>query len=199
MFDQYFKSPSSVSTPISAATPLSPDTARASSSTTIGKDAPSLSTSPNIEATNSPLNYTNVETNEEVAEFDSDTFTNPFDPPDTSSAKWTKDHPFTTIIGDPSKPVSTRRQLSIDSLWCYFYAFLAKEEPKNYKEAIEESCWIEAVQEEIHEFEQLEVWELVPRQDKDMIISLKWIFKVKLDEYGGVLKNKSRLVAKGYR
>ncbi|GKA19742.1 retrovirus-related pol polyprotein from transposon TNT 1-94 [Tanacetum coccineum] len=108
--------------------------------------------------------------------------------------RWTKDHPFTTIIGDPSKPVSTRRQLSIDSLWCYFYAFLAKEEPKNYKEAIEESCWIEAVQEEIHEFEQLEVWELVPRQDKDMIISLKWIFKVKLDEYGGVLKNKSRIL-----
>ncbi|GJT83809.1 retrovirus-related pol polyprotein from transposon TNT 1-94 [Tanacetum coccineum] len=32
-----------------------------------------------------------------------------------------------------------------------------------------------------------------------MIISLKWIFKVKLDEYGGVLKNKARLVAKGYR
>nr|GEU52620.1 retrovirus-related Pol polyprotein from transposon TNT 1-94 [Tanacetum cinerariifolium] len=31
-----------------------------------------------------------------------------------------------------------------------------------------------------------------------MIISLKWIFKVKLDEYGGVLKNKARLVAKGY-
>ncbi|GJR68535.1 copia protein [Tanacetum coccineum] len=32
-----------------------------------------------------------------------------------------------------------------------------------------------------------------------MIISLKWIFKVKLDEYGGVLKNKARLVAKSYR
>ncbi|GKA63092.1 retrovirus-related pol polyprotein from transposon TNT 1-94 [Tanacetum coccineum] len=32
-----------------------------------------------------------------------------------------------------------------------------------------------------------------------MIISIKWIFKVKLDEYGGVLKNKARLVAKGYR
>ncbi|GKD06725.1 retrovirus-related pol polyprotein from transposon TNT 1-94 [Tanacetum coccineum] len=32
-----------------------------------------------------------------------------------------------------------------------------------------------------------------------MIISLKWIFKVILDEYGGVLKNKARLVTKGYR
>ncbi|GKC26459.1 uncharacterized mitochondrial protein-like protein [Tanacetum coccineum] len=64
---------------------------------------------------------------------------------------------------------------------------------------MEESCWIEAMQEEIHEYERLEVWELVPRLDRAMIISLKWIFKVKLDEYGGVLKNKARLVTKGYR
>ncbi|GJR75234.1 retrovirus-related pol polyprotein from transposon TNT 1-94 [Tanacetum coccineum] len=64
---------------------------------------------------------------------------------------------------------------------------------------MEESCWIEAMQEEIHEFERLEVWELVPRPDRAMIINLKCIFKVKLDEYGGVLKNKARLVAKGYR
>ncbi|GJY06124.1 retrovirus-related pol polyprotein from transposon TNT 1-94 [Tanacetum coccineum] len=41
--------------------------------------------------------------------------------------------------------------------------------------------------------------ELVPRPDCVMIIALKWIYKVKLDEYGDVLKNKARLVAKGYR
>ncbi|GJU31455.1 retrovirus-related pol polyprotein from transposon TNT 1-94 [Tanacetum coccineum] len=41
-------------------------------------------------------------------------------------------------------------------------------------------------------------WELVPRPDRIMIITLKWIFKVKLDELGGVLKNKARLLAKGY-
>nr|GEV33640.1 retrovirus-related Pol polyprotein from transposon TNT 1-94 [Tanacetum cinerariifolium] len=75
---------------------------------------------------------------------------------------------------------------------------LTKKEPKNYKEAMEESCWIEAMLEEIHEFEQLEVCELIPKPDRAMIISQKWIFKVKLDEYGSVLKNKARLVAKGY-
>ncbi|GJS18383.1 integrase, catalytic region, zinc finger, CCHC-type containing protein [Tanacetum coccineum] len=199
------------------------NTARASSSsTTIDQEAPSPSNSPNIKAKNSPINSTNVEPNEEVVEFDSDTFTSPFAPLETSSAEsssrivdtsnmhtfqqppiytkiWTKDHPFTTIIGDPSKPVSTRRQLSTDALWCYFHAFLAKEEPKNYKEAMEEYCWIEAMQEEIHEFGWLEIWELVPRPNKDMIISLKLIFQVKLDEYGGVLKHKARLVAKCYR
>nr|GEZ78841.1 hypothetical protein [Tanacetum cinerariifolium] len=43
------------------------------------------------------------------------------------------------------------------------------------------------------------VWELVPRPDKVMVITLKWIYKVKLDELGGILKNKARLVAWGYR
>nr|GEU39308.1 retrovirus-related Pol polyprotein from transposon TNT 1-94 [Tanacetum cinerariifolium] len=43
------------------------------------------------------------------------------------------------------------------------------------------------------------IWELIPQPDCVMIIVLKWIYKVKLDEYGDVLKNKARLVAKGYR
>nr|GFA28579.1 retrovirus-related Pol polyprotein from transposon TNT 1-94 [Tanacetum cinerariifolium] len=55
------------------------------------------------------------------------------------------------------------------------------------------------MQEELHEFECLEVWELVPRPDKVIVITLKWIYKVKLDELGGTLKNKARLVARGYR
>ncbi|GKB24250.1 retrovirus-related pol polyprotein from transposon TNT 1-94 [Tanacetum coccineum] len=62
-----------------------------------------------------------------------------------------------------------------------------------------ESSWIKAMQEEIHEFERLEVWELVPCLDRIMLIKLKWIFKVKKDEFGGVLKNKALLVANGYR
>nr|GEX43945.1 retrovirus-related Pol polyprotein from transposon TNT 1-94 [Tanacetum cinerariifolium] len=55
------------------------------------------------------------------------------------------------------------------------------------------------MQDEIHEFDRLHVWELVPQPDYVMIIVLKWIYKVKLDEYGDVPKNKARLVAKGYR
>ncbi|GJU61995.1 retrovirus-related pol polyprotein from transposon TNT 1-94 [Tanacetum coccineum] len=55
------------------------------------------------------------------------------------------------------------------------------------------------MQDEIHEFDRLDVWELVPPPDCAMIIALKWIYKVKLDEYGDMLKNKARLVAKGYR
>nr|GEU52239.1 copia protein [Tanacetum cinerariifolium] len=57
----------------------------------------------------------------------------------------------------------------------------------------------QAMQEELNEFERLEVWELVPRLAKVMVITLKWIYKVKLDELGGILKNKACLVARGYR
>ncbi|GKD81324.1 retrovirus-related pol polyprotein from transposon TNT 1-94, partial [Tanacetum coccineum] len=55
-------------------------------------------------------------------------------------SKWTKDHPLQNI----------------------------NVEPKTYKDALTQSCWIEAIQEELHEFERLEVWELVPRRDKVM-------------------------------
>nr|GEU52091.1 hypothetical protein [Tanacetum cinerariifolium] len=48
------------------------------------------------------------------------------------------------------------------------------------------------MQEELNEFERLGVWELIPRPDKVMVITLKWIYKVKLDELGGILKNKAR-------
>ncbi|GJV19558.1 retrovirus-related pol polyprotein from transposon TNT 1-94 [Tanacetum coccineum] len=66
--------------------------------------------------------------------------------------KWTKDHPMDNVIGSPSRPVSTRHQLQNKALFCYFDAFLTFVEPKNYKEALKESCWIEAMQEELNEF-----------------------------------------------
>ncbi|GJZ19688.1 retrovirus-related pol polyprotein from transposon TNT 1-94 [Tanacetum coccineum] len=58
---------------------------------------------------------------------------------------------------------------------------------------------IDAMQEEIHEFERLEVLELVPCPDNVFLIKLKWKYKVKTDEFGGVLKNKARFVAQGFR
>ncbi|GJU98022.1 hypothetical protein Tco_1327293 [Tanacetum coccineum] len=48
-----------------------------------------------------------------------------------------------------------------------------------------------------HPLDNIIVWELVPRPNKVMVITLKWIYKVKLDELGGILKNKARLVARG--
>nr|GEX12660.1 hypothetical protein [Tanacetum cinerariifolium] len=115
------------------------------------------------------------------------------------TSKWTKDHLLNNIIGQLSRPVSTQLQLHEQALFCYYDAFLSLVEPNMYKDALTQSCWIEAMQEELNEFEWLKVWELVPRPDKVMVITLKLIYKVKLDELGGILKNKAQLVARGYR
>ncbi|GKE67400.1 retrovirus-related pol polyprotein from transposon TNT 1-94 [Tanacetum coccineum] len=112
--------------------------------------------------------------------------------------KWTASHPTDNIIGNPSRPVSTRKQLATNALWCIYNSVLSKVEPKNFKSVVTEDCWFQAIQDEIHEFDRLDIWKLVPPPDCAMIIALKWIYKVKLDEYGDVLKNKACLVAKGY-
>nr|GEX08812.1 retrovirus-related Pol polyprotein from transposon TNT 1-94 [Tanacetum cinerariifolium] len=66
------------------------------------------------------------------------------------------DHPLDNIISQISRPVSTRLQLHEQALLCYYDAFLTSVEPKTYKEALTQSCWIEAMQEELNEFERLE-------------------------------------------
>ncbi|GJW19375.1 retrovirus-related pol polyprotein from transposon TNT 1-94 [Tanacetum coccineum] len=111
------------------------------------------------------------------------------------NSKWTKDHPLENIIGELARPVSTRLQLHEQALFCYYDAFLTAVEPKTYKDALTQSCWIKAMQEELNEFERLEVWELVPRPDKVMVITLKWIYKVKLDELGESFALVARLEA----
>nr|GEU79484.1 retrovirus-related Pol polyprotein from transposon TNT 1-94 [Tanacetum cinerariifolium] len=115
------------------------------------------------------------------------------------------DSPMSTSIDhdapstNPSCSVSTNKQLQTDVMWCYFDAFLTLLEPKNYKEEMLKPSWIDPIQEEIHEFERLQVWELLPCSDLVMLIKLKWIFKFKKEECGSILKNKARLVSKGYR
>nr|GEW59376.1 hypothetical protein [Tanacetum cinerariifolium] len=61
------------------------------------------------------------------------------------NSKWTKDHPLNNIIDQLSRLVSTRLQLHEQALFCYYDAFLASVEPRTYKEALTQSCWIEAM------------------------------------------------------
>ncbi|GJZ60224.1 retrovirus-related pol polyprotein from transposon TNT 1-94 [Tanacetum coccineum] len=201
MFDE-FPEPTRVERPVSPAlaVPVLVNSAGTPSSTTIDQDAPSPSHSLSSSALQSPsfqqgvaAESTSIKDNP-LAPIDNDPFVNMFAPEPCS-----EDHPLDNVIGNPSRPVSTRKQLAIDALWCLYNSVLSKVEPKNFKSAIIEDCWFQAMQDEIHEFDRLQVWELVPRPDCVMIIALKWIYKVKLDEYGDVLKNKERLVAKGYR
>ncbi|GJT73942.1 retrovirus-related pol polyprotein from transposon TNT 1-94 [Tanacetum coccineum] len=57
---------------------------------------------------------------------------------------------------------------------------------------------IEAMQEELHQFDRLDVWELVDRPLCKNVINMKWLWKNKCDEENTVIRNKARLVAKGY-
>ncbi|GKD26227.1 retrovirus-related pol polyprotein from transposon TNT 1-94 [Tanacetum coccineum] len=52
--------------------------------------------------------------------------------------KWSKDHPLDNVIGNPPRPVSTRKKLATDALWCLYNSVLSKVEPKNFKSAITE-------------------------------------------------------------
>ncbi|GJS55105.1 retrovirus-related pol polyprotein from transposon TNT 1-94 [Tanacetum coccineum] len=175
MFDEYF------TPPLIAVTPVQ-EVAASITKTPIFHDDP-LNESPHEESTSqgSSLNVRQIHT--------------PFE----HLGRWTKDHPIANVIGDPSRSVYTRKQLQTNAMWCYFDAFLTLVEPKNFKQAMIEPSWINAMQEEIHEFQRLEVWELVPCPDKVLLIKLKSIYKVKMDEFSGVLKNKARLVAQGIR
>ena len=104
-----------------------------------------------------------------------------------------KDHPKELIIGDPNSGVITRSREIISNS-----CFVSKMEPRNVKEALTDEYWIGAMQDELNQFKQHEVWELVPRPEGTNIIGTKWIFKNKSDAEGVVTRNKARLVAQGY-
>ncbi|GJS64272.1 retrovirus-related pol polyprotein from transposon TNT 1-94 [Tanacetum coccineum] len=192
MFDEYFTPPSIAVSPVQEVTALrAVDLANSPALTSIDQDTSSSSTpstqeqSPNISQESTPQGSSlNVRQTHTLFEH---------------LGKWTKDHPIANVIDDPSCSVSTRKQLQTDAMWCFFDAFLTSVEPKNVKQAMIEPSWIDTMQEEIHEVERLQVWELVPCLDKVLVIKHKWIYKVKTDEFGGVLKNKARLVAQGFR
>ncbi|GJY50544.1 retrovirus-related pol polyprotein from transposon TNT 1-94 [Tanacetum coccineum] len=95
---------------------------------------------------------------------------------------WTKDHPLDQVIGDPSKPVMTRQKLQTDSEVCMYALTVSTIEPKNIKEAMADHSWIESMQDELNQFERLQVWELVPRPEGKNIIALKWLWKNKQEE-----------------
>ncbi|GKE26949.1 retrovirus-related pol polyprotein from transposon TNT 1-94 [Tanacetum coccineum] len=77
--------------------------------------------------------------------------------------RWTKDHPLEQVIRNPSQSIRTRRQLETDGEMCMFVLTVSRIEPKNIKEDMADSAWIEAMQEELHQFNRLDVWELVDR------------------------------------
>ncbi|GJR48591.1 retrovirus-related pol polyprotein from transposon TNT 1-94 [Tanacetum coccineum] len=135
---------------LAAAAPRPANPTGSPSSTSIDQDAPSNKSLSNVQPTNPPLEHI---------------------------SKWMKIRPLENVISNPSRHVSTQKQLQTDAMRCFFNDFLTSVELNNFKEALLESSWIDVMQEEIHKFERLDVLELVPCLDLAMIIKLMWIFK----------------------
>ncbi|GJW16661.1 retrovirus-related pol polyprotein from transposon TNT 1-94, partial [Tanacetum coccineum] len=151
MFDEYFNPPPIAISPVQEAAALrSKVLADSHVSTSIDQDAPSTSIPSSQEHVKSLIISQGSSSNVRLIH-------TPFE----HLGRWTKDHPIANMISDPSRSVSTRKQLETDAMWCYFDSFLTSVEPKNFKQAMTEPSWIDAMQEEIHEFERLEDWELV--------------------------------------
>nr|GEU32065.1 hypothetical protein [Tanacetum cinerariifolium] len=158
----------------------------------------------NIQSTSASSTQTNVhaeENNNDQAEegekLQDDEFTNPLCAPTQEDAE-SSSHNIEQVRGNPSRPVQTRRQLTTYPEMCMYALTVSTAEPKNIKEAMADSAWIEAMHEELHQFDTLQVWELVDNPFGKTVIRLKWLWKNKKDEDQTVIRNKARLVAKGY-
>ncbi|GJT24604.1 retrovirus-related pol polyprotein from transposon TNT 1-94 [Tanacetum coccineum] len=76
----------------------------------------------------------------------------------------------------------TRERLLTDSEVCMYALTVSTIEQKNIKEAMADHSWIESMQDDLNQFERLQVWELVPRTEGKNIIALKWLWKNKQEE-----------------
>ncbi|GJU93636.1 putative ribonuclease H-like domain-containing protein [Tanacetum coccineum] len=124
-----------------------------------------------------------------------------------------KDHPKDQIIGDFNSAIQTRRMTKIsdehamvcyinkqrrtnnkDYQNCLFAYFLSQMEPKKVIQALEDPSWIEAMQEELLQFQLQKVWTLVNLPNGKRAIGTNWVFRNKKNERGIVVRNKARLM-----
>ncbi|GJT85753.1 retrovirus-related pol polyprotein from transposon TNT 1-94 [Tanacetum coccineum] len=198
LYEEYYGTSSPEVSDNSAANTLDNEHTSSSSSIVVEKDeAPQIVSSSAEQVATKPnslvLNENADEfVQEDVADFDGNVFYNApltlvFEDADSSSTyqdplnmhefhqkhrssdRWTKNHPYEQVIGEPSKP-----------------------------EAMLDASWIESMQDELNQFKLLDVWELVECPIGRNIIAVKWIWKNKTGAENKVIQNKSRLIAKGY-
>ncbi|GJU71363.1 retrovirus-related pol polyprotein from transposon TNT 1-94 [Tanacetum coccineum] len=134
--------------------PRAVDTTKSPVSTSIDLDAPSTSIPSTQEQEHSPIISQSFEESPKTPHFHDDPLHESLHEDSTSQGsssnvrpthtpfehlgRWTKDHPIANVIGDPSRSISTRKQLETDAMWCHFDAFLTSVEPKNFKQAMTE-------------------------------------------------------------
>ncbi|GKA39939.1 retrovirus-related pol polyprotein from transposon TNT 1-94 [Tanacetum coccineum] len=172
MLEEYYNPPTIFVSPVQeAAAPRAEVLADSLVSTSIDQDAPSTSIPSSQEHEHSPIISQGFEESPKTPTFHDGPLNESPQEDSTSQGsssnvrqihtpfkhlgRWTKDHAIENMIDDPSRSISTRKQLETDVMWCYFNALLTSVEPKNFKQAMTKPLWIDAMQEEIHEFERL--------------------------------------------
>ncbi|WVZ76283.1 LOW QUALITY PROTEIN: hypothetical protein U9M48_024270 [Paspalum notatum var. saurae] len=107
-----------------------------------------------------------------------------------------RDHPPYRMIGDIHQRVT---RSSVASLAFFSHsAYVATFEPRDVSHALSDSNWVNAMHEELENFERNHVWDLVEPPPNCCPIGTKWVFKNKQGENGMVVWNKARLVAQGF-
>ncbi|GJT53893.1 putative ribonuclease H-like domain-containing protein [Tanacetum coccineum] len=141
--------------------------------------------------------------------------TNSYLVPTTPNTRINKDHSLDHVIGDVQSGVQIRRMtrttnkqrfISVvyeektheDLQNCLFACFLSQVEPKKVIQALTDSSWIEAMQDELLQFKLQKVWTLVDLPYSKRAIGTKWVYRNNKDERGIVIRNKAMLVAQGY-
>ncbi|GKE16882.1 putative ribonuclease H-like domain-containing protein, partial [Tanacetum coccineum] len=174
MYDDYIggqPSAASRTTP----TTLTTQVLQTSTASTTTADTAPTPTNSSSQSPNTPNHFTRFIDNVPNAMSDGDAFENPFAPPSTSAAESSSSQ-----YVDPSNMHTTM-------------------EPSNVKEAMTDPGWIGSMQEELLQFKRLDVYVLVPAPDNIKPLTLKFLFKNKHDKENTVIRNKTRLVVRGYR
>ena len=112
------------------------------------------------------------------------------------SSRINLNHPPEVIVGNMNE--LTLRKCIVDKCVANFVSYschLSQVEPTKVEEAFQDESWVEALHDELLQFQRNDVWTLVPRSEGEHIIGTKWIFHNKTDEEGNVIHNKSCLVA----
>ena len=104
-----------------------------------------------------------------------------------------QDHPPHRMIGDLHQRVT---RSTVNSLAFFSHsAFVASFKPREVLHALSDPNWVNAMHEELENFDRNHVWDLVEPPPNYLPIGTKWVFKNKQGENGMVVRNKARLVA----
>ncbi|WVZ63073.1 LOW QUALITY PROTEIN: hypothetical protein U9M48_012738 [Paspalum notatum var. saurae] len=107
-----------------------------------------------------------------------------------------RDHPPHRMIGDIHQRVT---RSSVNSLAFFSHsAYVASFEPRDVSHALSDPNWVNAMHEELENFERNHVWALVEPPPNCRPIGTKWVLKNKQGEDGMVVRNKARLVAQSF-